>query len=645
MGSSSDPSGAQGPSAPGPSSPADAGGSARRALLLDLYKVERAEGGSQLGVQATLASLALATIGALTGLLFQTCTVACTPTARAPVPDVLLAGIPLLPSAILAFLAITFVRALVRSFYARAIERELADSWGADGELAVYPGLAVPRGVELALAGSPTAFRRGGAMRGLGAVLVATLVIGYVGLVALIVATVSAPWKVSVLVLYGTIAVLIARVSARSVVDARAVFAESVDEMNHYLRRPLTPGGDTGGRGAPGMLAYLLLPRPDSLPKVLVSVLALVVTVALSAVATPDGTWWSALLAIAVFELLVYQARYQLNDVRGLAEDQADRQAGLRRRLPVSPGRADESVRASLRVVVARLVLAACVVLFLPGPVAVTTAVATAAVAVLWVLYEGVRGPGRGGLGRVLLPLALGYAVRGGFGVALAQAGHAWEPSWGWLDGMVVVASVATGVMLVTMTWALHAVACGRPPVRPHYARLLRSVRADVWVLGDDERAGRRVLGEVHPVGAPWNLAFIAAASVSAPLLVWGLTAPPAPDARALVAALVGGVVAALVSRVGRGRTAVLVVLAVAVLVGAGVAQAVAGPRPAWCALAGALPLLATLLVQAWLGASTYAELKSSGARLRGALRELRCRLRRALLGASTVSFLERRDP
>lgn len=607
----------------------DAADAWRRALLLDAYKLERAEVASQTGVQATLAALSLASIGALTTLLVQTCTVGCTTEPAKRAPDVLLAGIPLLPSALLAFLAVSFLRTVVRSYYARAIERELAATLTKQDRLKAYRGLSIPRGVELALSVSPTALRRTGAARVLGALLVAVLLIGYVGLVALIAATVSWPWRVTVLVLYGTVLALILRLVWRAAIDGRRYFSDATVEMRKALKRTLTPDGTQDPRAVPGLVAYLLMPRPDSLPKLLVPVTTFAV---MTAVLGSGGTsWGTALLGIGIVELLVAQARYQLNDIRGLREDQRDSQSGVRRRLPVVPGRARESVQASLRAVAVRLVVAVCAVLFLPAGAMVVTILTGLVVLTLWWFYEAVRSRGPRTLGRVLLPLALGYAVRGGLGVALYLVGPSAE---GWLLATgLVVSATAFGVMFVTMTWTLHAVASGAQPSRIHFEPLLRVLPAGLWDgLTPGEYADVRPLRGAQRLRAPWSVALLVATAAGAAVVGAGIDLAAVGVAWA---AVVGVLVGALLLVVRRGRTVLAAAVALAALWVPG-----ADADGSSTAAAAGLPLAGAVLVHAWLSASSYRDLKSSAQRLALRVRNLREGGRGALLGDDTRDYL-----
>src|SRR3954449_11311068 len=91
-----------------------------------------------------------------------------------------------------------------------------------------------------------------------------------------------------------------------------------------------------GGRPAPRaertIAGYLLLPRPKDLGKAVVFPLGFLLGVAVSShldmreVALAFLTW-------GVLEFLVYQARYQWNDVRGFAADQRHPDRVNRRRL------------------------------------------------------------------------------------------------------------------------------------------------------------------------------------------------------------------------------------------------------------------------------------------------------------------------
>jgi hypothetical protein len=633
----------------------------RRSLVLEAYRLERAEGTSHLAMQATFVALALTSIGLLSGFLSQVCAVGYAGDTCVEVPDVVLAGMPLVPTAFLAYLAGNVLRATLRSFYLRALERELAGTVPPGLTLRAYPWLGVPRGVELSLHASPAAVRRGGAARVLGAMLIGTLLIGYVGFVVVLVVAVSLPWQLLMVALYGLACGAIIRLGALAVLDGRSYFAQAVRSMNESLSVPLRPRVHPREEGRRTMASYLALPRPDSAPKALIALVAgMLAAVAAARPLLPALP--ALLLGTAVYELLLYQCRYQLNDLRGIREDQDDVARATRGRLPVVPGRLGSAVRASLVAAGVRIYLAVGLTLFLPRPVQGVLAAAAAALVVLTVLYEAARAWARGADRHgwaVVLPLAVGYALRAALGAALFHAASGGAvPVDGWFVALTLLGA-AFGLMFVSATWALHAVCQAGPPTGPdgpgwrldrarvHERGLLRHVDAAPWASRPDlDWRTVPALAPVTSLRAPSNLAFVATAALTAVFAVAWVEPGAGPgtwwSAGAAVAGAAGAAALTRTSAAGPGgrRRAAPAAQAAAVLL-AGVAGAVAVTTvPRAAPLLAAVPLAVTCALYGTLTSLSYAALKSSGADLLARLRAGRRALFRAVVGDATARAL-----
>lgn len=329
-------------------------------------------------------------------------------------------------------------------------------------------------------------------------------------------------------------------------------------------RRTGEQPADRAGRTLAG---YLLVPRPKDLVKALVVPLAF----AVGALTTQDGTDGRGLLrAVLVWlalELLVYQARYQWNDVRGFAADQAHPDAASRGRLPGPVEKARPHIAASTAVAVLRLLLTAALALAVPK-VAGLLLVATLGVFGVAAVYERLRSAATGHTAEVPVPLrpallglwvavGAGYAVRGLTGLALA------------VDlrdraGLAVVAAVsmwALGTVFVTCRWALEAMCFGRVEegrmvweVRPDQARehtlgLVRWFPTDASAAAGSPCSWRALQGRT-PLTAPWHLALAVAAgtaSLAGLLLAAPASSSPAADVVVVGAGALAAVVVALV--------------------------------------------------------------------------------------------------
>lgn len=336
--------------------------------------------------------------------------------------------------------------------------------------------------------------------------------------------------------------------------------------------------GSTAGRT---LASYLLVPRPKDLVKAIVLPLAFAVGIAVERDVAAAQLGAAALVWMAL-ELLVYQARYQWNDIRGFAADQAHPDAASRGRLPGPLEKAGPHISASIAVLVLRLVLTAALAVAFPELAAILVAM-TVGVFGVAVVYERLWSAATGRTSQVPVPLrpalvalwvavGAGYAVRGLTGLALAV-------DLGGRPGVVALAAVsmwALGVVFVTCRWTLEAMCFGEFrdgrltwQVRPDQARehTLGLVRWVPSTAPDDPEASPcswRALQGRTPLTAPWNLALVVSAAAAAAVgqLLAGAAGAGAPAA-VLVA---GGLLALAVVRTPGRRRLVTVAGAVALL-------------------------------------------------------------------------------
>lgn len=331
--------------------------------------------------------------------------------------------------------------------------------------------------------------------------------------------------------------------------------------------------GGLGRHAAPGLAAYLLVPRRDAWGKAL---MAPACFVAAACSTGHFGGWARFTVLWLVLELLIYQARYQWNDIAGVDSDLQHPEAGARSRLPVgsTPQARRRSIRLSWLTAAARI-LAALLVGWLTGLTGQVLVLAGAVFAIAgsyeWLRASRNRHWTSVRVVAVWLAVGLGYLVRGGLGLSLGglAAGSA---------AMVatLVCLGAFGIMFVLLTWALEATSyCtadgdgrwhARPElaVKPHLAALLRHVAEPLDGAGLPPGASRycggdRVLRGGSRLSAPWNLALLAA-SASGGVSGAALARPHATGTVAWIVAaaagLAGGVALAR-RRSSRGRWAV----------------------------------------------------------------------------------------
>lgn len=386
----------------------------------------------------------------------------------------------------------------------------------------------------------------------------------------------------------------------------------------------------TPGRG---LAAYLLLPRPDAWAKAQIAPACFL----LAASSGHFGNWKRFGVLWLVLECLIYAARYQWNDIRGIEGDQLHAEMQARSRLPVgSTARTRRrSVRLS-RAVAGLRILAALLVGLCTGLVRqvllLTSAVFVAAVTYEFLRALPARGPHVSDRARavaVWLVVGLGYLVRGGLGLRAAGLEGG---SIAMVAGLACVTSF--GIMFVLLTWVLEATSyCdadarggwhARPDLaaKPHLAALLRCLRRPILTGSIAPGQGRycgtdKVLRDGGSLSAPWNLALLAAA-VSGAAEGVALTRPRADGfvgySAAAIVALAGAVLSARF-RGGPGPWLTTAVLASALI---GVARLADPARP----FLACVPWLAVAVVYNAFQAWSYHDLVAGGPRLAAALRK-----------------------
>src|SRR4051794_17632499 len=212
----------------------------------------------------------------------------------------------------------------------------------------------------------------------------------------------------------------------------------------------------------------MVLPRPGDVSKWVIVPLCFLTTVLLVGGGSADSSY-RALVVWIVLEFLLYQARYQWNDIRGFVADQRHPSSADRGRLPGPIHKVRSRVGVSAAVIALRLALAFAVAAALPTlqlwPWVIGLLVAVFGVAMV---YEFLRSKATGYSDVVPSPLrpslialwvfvGAGYAVRGLTGLMLALP----DPSAPAIPAAFVMLW-AFGVSWVTARWALESLPFGR---------------------------------------------------------------------------------------------------------------------------------------------------------------------------------------
>jgi hypothetical protein len=338
--------------------------------------------------------------------------------------------------------------------------------------------------------------------------------------------------RIFMAIAYFPIGALVVYEFIATAVGGRTLFVNTV--VRFIKRRPLPSATQHENfEKERSLLSYLLFPRSDAGGDNLVKWLFAPGLFLVIAVST--GTFSRAtdfVILWLVLEYLVYQARYQWNDLRGVNQDQRHVEKRSRRRLPKGHDLATtrRNVTTSVAVATARLAVAAITgaIAGLLGPVLLITVLVLG----IAIIYEWLRSrPVQAGMPS-LSPTVLtiwfivgaGYAIRAGVGLTMAGV------PLSTMSGVAGLAySFSLGAMLVLLAWALDATSRCRIDQNgnwrlttdlialPHLATLLpyagRVLAPPDPKLDEITHAGReRILEYRGKLIAPWNLSFFTAA-------------------------------------------------------------------------------------------------------------------------------------
>jgi len=480
-------------------------GNARLQILLLDYEMAREDDRSVLNAQAGAVSVAVALIAGITALISQTCQFQRGNPQCVRVPDALLAAAPLAPLAVVAFLVVIGSTATIRSYYARAVEAELR-AFSPD-PLSALPPLRPASYIDFTI--GLVSLRRGGlSFRLLMLVIFGSIVVIFGGLTLLIIMQMRPSYQLAMSFGYGTLALLLVTHTARASVLGRRLFmqlaADYIDRTSTSDNLPII-AASAEPSSERGILAYLLLPRPEELIKWPFFPIAAIVAFFSTSTVTWPAVGRAAVLFL-ILEYLLYEARYQLNDLRGFAEDGLHPDRRSRARLPHGPSflQARKNASASLTVAVARIALAFVIAFALGDSLVEATSALFLLVVGTAVVYEWLRSSKRLDVSlrvpAIWIFVGAGYALRGTTG--LVVGGIESIPTL----TVAALAFGAFGVAFVTCTWLLEAVAhchgsipghvwqmAGKGTEKPHLLNLLPYVGAKfsgTW-------------GNVKPVSSP----------------------------------------------------------------------------------------------------------------------------------------------
>lgn len=508
-------------------------------LLVVDYQAAREDERNFMSTQAQLLGFCVALLGLLATVLFSK-------DVQARLPDAVLAAAPLAPLAVIAYTQTTGTRATLRSFYLRACERELRrlvyDLTNTEESTRFSTSstekLPILSYTELEVTQNSLSSATSSRYQVITNMITFAIVGIFGGTTLYIALQVDSGWAFLMLGVYGGAALIVGAEMYHATQKGRELFKESQEALDARLAESLEPRARKAKTaGDRSLFSYLILPRPDDLIKSLFFPLAFVV----GAIQAPLA--WEVILPAAIIwfalEYLIYQARYQLNDIRGLGEDQTHALRVQRARLPIGSS-ARRAVTASILAAAMRLYLV-FVLSFVPGVTGWVLGALTLAVFGVGLFYEMLRSGSTQNAGSgvrshlIYAVVGFGYAIRGLSGYWMAvRTGEPVE-----LKSYVVLGVFLSlyGSTFVIITWVLDA--CSycvefetRPAVKalnslrlkPHLLHLLtRSLGYSVsWApdggpKGKASTPGARAPALVRrgPVLVVWNLYTVSAAIVA----------------------------------------------------------------------------------------------------------------------------------
>lgn len=506
---------------------------ARVAVLLADYEHARDDNRQFNATQTAVVALAMTAISLLGALAFSIRT-------NTEVPDPVLAAAPLIALVPLVMIYHIGAVAVMRSFYLRALERTIRAEFGGWPSMSGYRNLAPLSYEELSLAveglGPGSARARLSSLHVMVVVIFPAVVVVFGGMAGYLASVVAPVWGLLMVPFYGAAGVALLVGTVRMNLGGRANFEQYVDiqrrrlEGSLYAESPAPAVQPNEGRRR-SALSYFVIPRPDDLIKGVFLGAGVLAAVLSSRHAGFAGAHMVPVLGLwFATEFLLYQARYQWNDIIGRHEDREAPVSVARGRLPEFPG--DVHVSWIVILVKVYLVVVMTHIVWSPkaGDVEFSRAVhvALATYILLAVVYEVVRWLIRraGSCSRLQLVSLLGVV---GLGYP-ARFMVGWTAFGGGLDQVGVVLALAfwgIGISFVSLTWILEGasyfyvsndILCARMAgrdiaMKPHLEELLKmvGVRIPSEVRGEEDedasRSGRnfKILRVLPQRFSPWN--------------------------------------------------------------------------------------------------------------------------------------------
>ncbi|MGW7385455.1 hypothetical protein [Streptomyces sp. NPDC054794] len=509
-------------------------------LMLD-YQMARDDERTFVTIQAAVASLAVAFLAAVASAVSDACDINGNQPGCKHIPREFLAGAPAIPLAALAFMQLFGMVAALRSYYIRAVESELR--MYADSPLTELNEVGPIKPVSYyGLITEVLTLRRGRAgYRTLATMIMLISLAAFGGLTLFIAIKLDDSYRNIMLIGYGVAFTVLAADVAAATFGARSTFVRIALKFRDRQHRSLLSGVSSGVTNDRSLTSYLLLPRPEDWIKWLFVPGAYFVA---SWVKNTAVGWGKLALAVLITEYLVYSARYQWNDIRGMSDDAVHPQSAARLRLPASQDRERRRFVITVSLIVALLRVATAIAL---GAIIGQTTWVLSLVGLVFTIaaiYEFLRtkesSDAREAV-RKLAAVTLWVAVGAGYALRYLVGLHTADvPLQSGLAASGAVFMFTFGIMFVLLTWTLEASSyCYRQAERPSqstanspkgakpswftddrlackpHLRILLKTLATVKVrhgwsgeMSMEPCGDKPVLRYRVPIHSPWNIAY-----------------------------------------------------------------------------------------------------------------------------------------
>lgn len=440
------------------------------ALLTD-YEIMREDDRSLVANQVQAFAIAIAILTLLGGIVAKQFLDNPGGNALQGVPNAVLVGTPLLPLTLFVYLLSLAPPAVLRGHYGRMLERRISELAGSATPARMPSLYEMTIGVNRLSRGASTVR----ILLGLMTILVLLI---FCGTTAILIANTRGIGIKAVSIPFYTVAVSVLAYQAITInARGRSMYHDQVDNLSEDRSDPLDRIEANTGRSLAG---YLLLPRPGDISKALFFPIGASLSYFASGLPFDWHEVYRLLVMWIMLEYLLYSARYQINDIRGLGEDASSPEAALRGRLPLAslPGHLSRdrataySIRASVFVAAIRVYAAVSIALTLQLELWRSAISAGLAILITALVYEWLRGIQRREFERWQGDSNTDYEMKRGVRsasmslVVFVGAGYCIRTVLGLMffptqfSAIVLlvfgVYAIALGVVFVSMTWALE---------------------------------------------------------------------------------------------------------------------------------------------------------------------------------------------